>query len=326
MSLQLIRSILVNALGIALIVLTMPSRAQQAPLPPVIKIVVPATAGSATDIFARAVSTQLQTRTGSTVVVENKPGASTLLGSAFVAHGPKDGSSLLLTSTTLLSAAASMKDPPLNVINELAPVAMLMKSPLIVAVSNQSNIKTPSELVAAARVAPDALTHGTTGVGSMAHVAQEMLGDSAKIKIKHIPYKGASAAVTDMAAGVIDMVIGLYTSVSPGIRAGRARAIAVTSSNPSPAFPGLPTMGSAAPGFSFDLWIGVFAATGTPAPVIHRLNRDINEIAKSDKLKELMTADGGVPLIQTPEEIEPSLRNSFAAFKKIVVEKNISAE
>jgi tripartite-type tricarboxylate transporter receptor subunit TctC len=180
--------------------------------------------------------------------------------------------------------------------------------------------------VAAARAAPGSITHGTTGVGSIAHVAQEMLGDAANIKLNHVPYKGASLAVMDMAAGLIDMVMATNSTVAPGINTGRARAIAVTSLQPSPAFPGLPTMASVAPGFALELWIGFFAPTGTPAPVVQRLNREINEIAKSDKLREMMAFDGGTPLPLTPEEIRPRMRDSFAAFRKLATEKNIIAE
>lgn len=310
----------------ALALLGSVAAAQQTPLPGLIRIVVPATPGSSTDAFARAVAIQLGERTGSNVIVDNKPGASTMLGSAAVAKGPKDGSMLLINSTTLVSTGASMKDPPLDVVKDLAPVAMLEQNPLVVAVSEKSGIKTPAELVAAARAAPEAITHGTTGVGSIAHIAQEQLGDAAKVKLKHIPYKGASLAVMDMAGGVIDMVMATHATVAPGIKTGRARLIAVTSSQPSPAFPGLPTMASAAPGFALDLWLGVFAPAGTPAPVVQRLNHEINEIARSPKLREMMAFDGGVPVTLTPQEMAPRIKDAFAVFRKLAVEKNIVVE
>lgn len=300
--------------------------AQQITLPSIIRIVVPATPGSSTDALGRAVGLQLSARTGSTVIVENRPGASTMLGSLAVAKGPKDGSMLLINSTTLLSTGASMKEVPLDVVNDLTPVALLEQNPLVVAVSVKSNIKTPAELIAAARAAPDTLTHGTTGIGSIAHVAQVMLEDAGKIKLRHVPYKGASLAVLDMAGGSIDMVMATNSTVVPGINTGRARAIAVTSLQPSPAFPGLPTMASVAPGFALDLWIGFFAPSGTPLPVIERLNREINEIAKSDKLREMMASDGGVHVPLTSAELKPRMRDSFLFFKKLATEKNIIAE
>jgi tripartite-type tricarboxylate transporter receptor subunit TctC len=321
-----LKQFIASLAGAAVVTLTSPIHAQQAPLPAVVKIVVPATAGSGTDVLARAVAIQLQARTGSTFIVENKAGASTLLGSAAVAKSPKDGSVLLINSTTLLSAAALMKEPPLNVINDLVPVAMLVQSPILVTVSTKSNIKTPAEFVAAARAAPDTITHGTAGVGSIAHVAQELLGDAAKIKIKHIPYKGASAAVQDLTSGTIDMVMAMNSSVAPGIATGRTRAIAITSAQPNPSFPGVPTMASAVPGFSLDLWVGFFLPSGTPPAIVQRLNKDINEIAKTEKMRALMASDGGVPLAQTPEQISVSMRESFSVFKKLATEKNLIAE
>ncbi len=300
--------------------------AQKAPLPAMVRIIVPATPGSSTDAYARAVAMQLAERTGSNVIVENKPGASTMLGSAAVAKGPKDGSILLINSTTLVSTGASMRNPPLDVVHDLVPVAMLEQNPLVVAVSVKSGIRTPAELVAAARAAPDSLSHGTTGIGSIAHIAQEQLSDAAGIRIRHVPYRGASLAVMDMAGGVIDMVIATNTTVDPGVKTGRARLIAVTSPTPNPAFPGLPTMASAAPGFALDLWLGVFAPAGTPPEVVQRLNREINEISRTDKLREMMAFDGGAPLALTPEQIAPRIKESFATFRKLAVEKNFMTE
>jgi tripartite-type tricarboxylate transporter receptor subunit TctC len=303
-----------------------PAAAQQVPLPPIIRIVVPATPGASTDALARAVAAQLAARTGSNVIVENKAGASTMLGSAAVARGAKDGSILLINSTTLISTGATMKNPPLDVVNDLTPVALLEQNPLVIAVNANSAIRTPADLVAAARAAPDHLTHGTAGVGTIAHIGQELLQQHAGIKMKHVPYRGAAPAVVDLAGGVIDLVISTNSTLAPALQSGKARLIAVTSAEPSPAFPGLPTMASAAPGFAVDLWIGFFAPSGTPAPVIQRLNHEIVEIARSDKLREMFAADGGTPLPLNPEQIQLKVRETYATMKKLATDKNIVAE
>jgi tripartite-type tricarboxylate transporter receptor subunit TctC len=320
------RTILRLAMAVAVCLGAAPARAQDAPLPRLIRLVVPAPPGSLTDVVARAVATQLTARTGSQAIVENRGGAATLLGSAVVARGPKDGSILLINSTSLLSAAATMRQPPLNVLTDLTPVSMLMQSPLIVAVSARSNIRTPAELVAAARATRDGLTHGTAGVGSTAHIAQELLSKAAGIPIRHVPYTGGAPAVIDMMAGTIDMVMAVNTSVVPGTSSGQARALAVTSLEPSPAFPGLPTMASVAPGFSMELWLGVFAPAGTPAPMVQRLNREFNEIAVSDRLREIASTDGGVPVVQTPEQIRVFMQQSFDSFRRLAVENDIALE
>jgi tripartite-type tricarboxylate transporter receptor subunit TctC len=320
------KSLATFAAALALCVLGTYAAAQQAALPALIRIVVPAAPGSSTDVFARAVAARLGPRIGSNVIVENRAGGSTMIGSAAVAKGPKDGSMLLINSTTLVSTAATMREPPLDVVGDLTPVAMLEQNPLVVAVSLKSNITTPGELVAAARAAPDTVTHGTIGVGSIVHVAVEQLNDAARIQLRHVPYRGTALAVTDMAGGNIDMVMATYATVAPAVRSGRARLIAVTSAEPSPAFSGVPTMASVVPGYTAELWLALFAPAGTPAPVVLRLNREINDIARTRELRDMMDADGGTPQPLTPEQLAARIRNDYIAFKKLATDKKIVSE
>ena len=140
----------------------------------------------------------------------------------------------------MLSAAATMKNVPIDVLTDLVPVSILGEGPLVIAVPSRRDIKTPADLVAAARAKPDTITHGTAGIGTIAHMAAELLNDAAKIQLQHIPYKGASLAVNDLAGGTIDMMIAVNTTFAAQVTAGRARQIAVTSLQPSPAFPGCP--------------------------------------------------------------------------------------
>jgi len=296
--------------------------AEETALPSLIRIVVPAAPGSSTDTLGRAVAHQLSSRLGSNVIVENKPGVSTMLGSAMVAKGPTDGSMLLINSTSLVSTAATMADPLLDVVNDLRPVALLEENPLVVATSLKSDIKTPAELVTAAR--KDMVTHGTVGVGSIAHFAQVLFSHAAGIEMMHVPYKGTALAVTDMAGGNIDSVIATWTTVAPAINSGHARAIAVTSAEPNPAFPDLPTLNSVAPGFSLSLWIGFFAPSGTPDAIVERLNREINAVSESEALRSIFENDGGVPLQMTPAEISQRVRNDFDMFKKASTGKEFS--
>ncbi|HSV83809.1 MAG TPA: tripartite tricarboxylate transporter substrate-binding protein [Ramlibacter sp.] len=300
--------------------------AQPQQLPPLIKIIVPFAAGASTDAAARAVATELAKRTGSNVIVENQPGASTFIGAAAVAKAPKDGSVLLMTSTSTVTTAATKRSVPLDITTELAPVSLLSEGPLIIAASTQNNIKTPADLVAAARAKPDQITHGTGGVGTLAHVAAEMINDTAKIQLKHVPYKGASLAVSDFVAGRIDLMIGVYTTVAPQVKAGRARLVAVTTPQPHPAFPGVPAMASAAPGLSIDIWVGFFAPLGTPAPVVQRLNRELNEVAKTRAVLYVIEADGSSPRALAPGEFGAKVRSSFATWKKLAVDKHIEVD
>jgi len=288
-----------------------------------IKIVVPFAAGASTDAAARAVATELGKRTGSNVIVENMPGASTYIGASAVAKAPKDGSVLLMTSSSTFTAAATMRTVPMDVNTELAPVAMLSTGPLIIAASGQSTIQTPEDLVAQARAKPDTLTHGTGGIGTLAHVAAEMINDAARIQLKHIPYKGAALAVPDFVAGRIDLMIGVYTTIAPQVKAGRARLVAVTTPTRHPAFPGVPPMAQAAPGLSIDIWVGFFAPTGTPAPVVQRLNRELREVAQTKAVLDVISPDGSTPAALSPDEFGTRVRDSYRAWKKIATDKNI---
>ncbi|MEY4100164.1 MAG: hypothetical protein RL300_1335 [Pseudomonadota bacterium] len=312
--------------GIALIAAAPAVFAQQVPLPPLIKIVVPFAAGASTDVTARAIASQLSTRLGTNVIVENKAGASTFIGVSAVAKGPKDGSMILMTSSSTVSAAATMRSVPVDINTELLPVSLLSEGPLIVAASAMTDIKTPADLVAAARARPDMITHGTGGVGTLAHIAAELLDDSAKIQLKHIPYKGASLVVTDFVAGRVDLMFGVYQTIAAQVKAGKARVIGVTSAQPHPAFPGVPTMASVAPGYAVDIWVGFFAPVGTPPALVQRLNRELNDIAKSKEVLQIIEPDGSSPKALTPEEFGSRVRNSYASWKKLATAKNIVAD
>jgi len=300
--------------------------AQQTPLPPTIKIIVPFAAGASTDAAARAVATELSKRTGSNVIVDNQPGASTFIGVAAAAKAPKDGSVLLMTSLSTITAAATKPTVPVDITTEMLPVAQLSSGPLIIAASTQSNIKTPEELVAAARARPDQITHGTGGIGTLAHVAGEMINQTAKISLMHVPYKGAALAVPDLIAGRIDLMIGVYTTVAPHVKSGRVRLVAVTSPQPQAAFPGVPTMTAVAPGLAIDIWVGFFAPLGTPPAVIRRLNAELNEAAKAKAVLDVIEPDGSVRQAISPEEFGARVASGYSAWRKLATEKNIVAD
>jgi tripartite-type tricarboxylate transporter receptor subunit TctC len=302
------------------------AHAQEAPLPPLIRIVVPFAPGASTDVAARAIARLLGPRLGTNVIVENRPGASGMIGSASVVRGPKDGSQLVFTSVSMVSTAASTRNAPFDVTADLLPAAIVYEAPLIMAVPASSHIKTPADLVAAARAKPDHLSHGTGGVGTIVHLTMELFNDIAKTQIKHIPYKGASLALTDMMGGTIDMMMAVNSTFGPNIKSGRLRVIGVASEKPHPAFPGVPTLNSVAPGFVVSLWTGLFVPAGTPAPFVQRLNREINEIAKSPELAELLQSDGAVPLALTPEESARLVRDSYNSWKRIATSRNIILE
>ena len=296
-------------------------------LPAVIKIVVPFAPGGSNDVIARAIQPALSKRLNTTVIIENKPGAAGSIGSDAVAKGPRDGSILLLTSSSLVTSAATMPTTtPYNVETAFAPVAMIGQGPMLLAVSSTTPYKTPEDFVKAARAKPEAVSYGTSGPGSIAHMSSEMLADAARVQMLHVPYKGAAPALLDLASGQIQMMVSNYSSIVAQIKSGRVRPLAVTSKNSSPSFPDLPPMAVAAPGFSAEIWVTVFAPAGTPAPIVQRLNREINEIAKSPEVRALLEADGTLPMALSPAEVTQRVKEDFAAWKKIATAKNIRAE
>ncbi len=318
---------LVSTLALALPFAFAPAaNAQQVPIPPLVKIVVPFSPGASTDVIARALAVRLAARLSTNVIVENRTGANGLIGASAVINGPRDGTSLLVISSSLLTVAATTPKMPFDVTRDLIPIAILGEGPLVVGVNASSSIRTPADLVAAARARPDFITHGSAGTGTMAHMAAELVNDSAKIQMKHIPYRGAAQALIDLMAGTIDVMFATNSTLAPGIKGGRVRAIALTTSQTSPEFPGLPTMASAAPGFATSLWVGLWAPAGTSAALVQRLNREVNEITRSADFAEVMKADGNLPVLLTPAELSARVRDDYNTWKRIATAKNIVLE
>ena len=294
--------------------------------PALVRIVVPFPPGGSNDVIARALAPQLAKRLGNNVIIENKAGAAGVIGSDAVAKAAPDGSYLLLTSSTFLTTAATQAKLPYDPIAAFIPVAMVAEGPLLVAVPAEKPIRTPADLVAAAKAKPGALNYGTAGVGSLAHLATELLNGAANIQMTHVPYKGAGPALIDLAAGQIDVMISNYSSLISQMKSGKVRAIAVTSPKPSPAFPDLPPVATAVPGYSMDIWVTVFAPAGTPGPVVERLNKEINEISASPELRTFLDPDGAQPVALAPAAIAARMKQDLAQLKKIAAERKISMD
>jgi tripartite-type tricarboxylate transporter receptor subunit TctC len=292
-------------------------------MPPLIKIVVPFTTGGSTDVLARSVARDLAPRLGTTVIVENRPGAGSLIGADAVAKAPKDGSVLLFTTASTITAAATTRHVPFDVNADLQPIALLGEGAMVVAVSTQTGFKNPSDLVAAARAKPDALTYASSGVGTIAHLTAELINDAAKIQTRHIPYKGTSQAMTDLATGTVDFTVATYTSLIAQIQGGRVRVIGVTTSQPNPSFPGVLPMASAVPGFNVSTWVAMFAPAGAPPALVQRLNREINEVAKNKVVVDQLASDGMSHQSISPQELASKVRDTYTLWKGVATAKKI---
>jgi tripartite-type tricarboxylate transporter receptor subunit TctC len=294
--------------------------------PPLMRIVVPFPPGGSNDVIARAIAPQLAKRLGNNVIVENKSGAAGVIGSEAVAKAPRDGSHLLLTSSTFVTTAATQAKLPYDPIAGFVPVAMVAEGPLLVAVPASMPIKSGAELLAAARAKPGALNYGTAGVGSVAHLATELLNGAANVQMTHVPYKGAANALLDLAAGQINVMISNYSSIVPQIKAGKVRPIAVTSAKPSPAFPDLAPLSQAVPGYAIEIWVTVFAPAGTPMSLVERLNREINQISASPELRTFLDPDGAQPVALAPAAVAGRVKEDLAQLKRIAAERKISLD
>jgi tripartite-type tricarboxylate transporter receptor subunit TctC len=298
----------------------------QAPVPPLVRIVVPFSPGGSNDVLARAIAPTLAKRLGNNVIVENKPGAAGMIGAEFVARAPADGATLLLTSSTYATAAATQSKLQFNPVTALVPVALLAENPLLLAVSASTPYKSTDELIAAARAQPGKLNYGSAGVGSVGQMATELFNGAARIQMTHVPFKGASDALLSLAAGQIDVMVSNYSSLAAQIKGGKVRALAVTSAQPSAAYPDLPPVARAVPGYAIEIWAAVFVPSGTPAALVERLNRELNEIAASPELKPLFEQDGAVPTPLGTAEAGARIREDLAQWKRIATERKITIE
>ena len=310
---------------VACVVVATGASAQDA-VPKLIRLVVPFAPGGSNDVIARALAVPLARRLDATVIVENKPGAAGVIGADFVAKAPRDGSVLLLTSSSFLTAAATQNQLPYDPIAAFTPVAMVGRGPMLLVVSATTPYKSPAELVAAARAKPGTLNYGTAGVGSIAHLTTELMDDTAKIQMTHVPYKGAALAAVDLAGGQIQVMISNYSTVAPLMKIGKIKALAVTSDKPHPGFPDLPPLASVASGFNVDIWVGVFAPAGTPAAIVDRLNREINAVAASPELTPVLEPDGTLPEAISAAVFASRIKTELGQWKQIATEHKIVAE
>jgi tripartite-type tricarboxylate transporter receptor subunit TctC len=299
--------------------------AQEA-VPKLIRIVVPFSAGASNDAIARAIAVPLAKRLDTSVVVDNRPGAAGVVGSDSVAKSPRDGSVVLLTSSTFLTTAATHERLPYDVLTAFTPVATVGQNPSILTVSAAAPFKSPAELFAAARARPGEITYGTAGVGSIGHLVTEMMCAAAGIQMRHVPYKGAALAAIDLAGGQIAVMKSSYGTLSPFLKTGKVRLLAVTSRQPHPSFPGVPPLNATLPGFSSETWVAVFAPAGAPPRLLERLNREITEIAASPELKTLFEPDGMLPLAMTPPEFSVRMQRELAQWKQIVTDRKITPD
>jgi tripartite-type tricarboxylate transporter receptor subunit TctC len=293
----------------------------------IVKVVVPFAPGGGTDVISRTLAQEMTQNLGVTVVVENKPGAGTIIGTQAVAVSDPDG------YTLLMGTFANAVNPNLNAKlpydpqKDFAPVALVARSFNIVVVNPNSPFKSIADLIAAAKAEPDKLSYGTFGIGTSAHLAGELFKDMAKVNLTTVHYKGAAPAITDLLSGQIQVMFTTVASAAALIESGQLRALAVTSAERSPAFPQLPTVAEAGvSGYAAESWYGLFAPAKTPADVVDRLNKSAATAVQSDAFKKLAVNEGLVMVARPPEELDRYFRGEEERWRKVIQEAGIKIE
>lgn len=293
-----------------------------------IRLVVPFPPGGGTDMIARAVAQKLADQNKWSVIVDNRPGAGGNLGVDAVAKSDADGHTLVMGQTSNLAINPTLyKKLPYDPLKDLAPVALVSSSPIVMAVPVNSRFKSFADVVAATKGKPDTVMLGYSGNGTVAHLASELAQDAAGIKLRHIPYKGAAQAMTDLMGGQIDLYMSSVPTLLGHVRNGKLRVIAITSAQRSSQLPEVPTLAeSGYKGFEAVTWFGILAPAATPAPIVAQLNKAINAALKQPDVADKLRSEGGEILGGSPEQFSALLRAEVPRWAKIVKDSGASLD
>jgi tripartite-type tricarboxylate transporter receptor subunit TctC len=294
------------------------AQAQSFPSRP-IRFIAPYVAGGGVDFVSRVVASRLSETIGQQVIVENRPGGATNIGSELVARAAPDGYTLLVGGVPNTVNRFLFSKLPYDVERDFAPVSRMTTAPNVLAVHPSLPARNVRELIALARARKGDLTYASAGVGSSNHLSGELFRVMAGVDILHVPYKGGAAAVTDLIAGQVSMYFGTTPSTLPQVRAGRLRALAVTGATRSRATPELPTMAEAAlPGFENAAWHGLFAPARTPPAVIERLHDEVVKALRQPAIIDRMAAQGVDVIASSPAQLAAFVRQDLAKYQKLV--------
>jgi len=292
----------------------------------VVKIVVAFAPGGGSDLIARLLASKLGEKLGQPVIVDNKPGAGGNLGADYVLKQPADGYTLLLAAASY-TVNPSVYKQPFDAIKDMTPVAQLARGPFIVAVNPSVPAKSVQELVALAKKQPGVLSYASAGSGSIVHMVTEYFLDTAGIDIQHIPYKGTSPALTDTVSGQTQLIFGTVGSTLPFVKAGKLRAIAVTTPNRLPALPDVPTVAEAGfPSYQVTNWHGIIGPKGLPRDIQLKLNKAIQDAMLDPKMEETLAQDGLVAAKGTPEEFGALMSSEVARWGAVAKKRNIKVD
>jgi tripartite-type tricarboxylate transporter receptor subunit TctC len=298
-----------------------PGFAQTFPSKP-ITIVVPFPPGGVTDPVARTVGQRMSENLKQPVIVDNKPGASGIIAAEYVKKAPADGHTVLMGFTGAFAVNPSLYSKlPYDPMKDFQPVTLLISTPHILVVPADSPAKSAADVVAMAKTKPAGLTFASQGIGAGGHLLGEMLKAQTKANLTHVPYKGSAPALQDMLAGRVDLFFDAIVTSLPYVREGRLKVLAIANKTRSPLLPDVPTMAEAGfPGVEMDQWFGMFVPTGTPQPVVRKLNEEFVKAVRSPDIAKSLTERGLDVVTNTPEEFAALIRTETATLGKVVKE------
>jgi tripartite-type tricarboxylate transporter receptor subunit TctC len=301
--------------------------AQNYPAKP-IRDIVPFPPGGGQDLVVRALAPRLGEALGQTVLVDNRPGAATMVGAELAAKSPPDGYTLFNGSNTTLSINPNLyAKVPYDPIKDFMPVTQIASLPNLLVVHPSLPVKTVKQLAALARSRPGQLNYGSSGTGTPAQLAGVMFGDAAQAKLVHVPYRGTSQALTALISGETQIMFGSMTATLPFAKSGRLRAIAVTSAGRSAAAPDLPTVAEGGfAGFEASTWYGLFVPAGTPTAIVSRLNAETVKILRIPEFRDWLVAQGADPAAGTPDELAAYVKAELLKYAKIIKDSGMRPE
>jgi tripartite-type tricarboxylate transporter receptor subunit TctC len=293
-----------------------------------VRIVVPYPPGGGNDIIARAYADELTKRLAQQVIIDNRPGGSTIIGAELVAKAQPDGYTVLVSSHTTFAIVPGIRAKlPYDVVRDFEPVALLATQPFVLVVHPSLPARDIKQLVALAKKHPGTLTYSTPGVGAGGHFCGELLNTMTGADIRHIPYKGSAPALTDLVGGQVSMTFTSMAAVQAFVRNGRLRLLAVTSAKRSPLAAQTPTIAeSGVPGYDMRGWNAMVAPRATPRPVIERLNAEIAATIKSPEARERLAGQGYEPEAGTPQQLGDMIKSELARYGKLIKAVGMKAE
>lgn len=300
--------------------------AQPYPTKPV-RLVVPYSPAGVADLIGRVTAEKLGQRLGQNVVVFNREGGGSVVGTELVARSTPDGYTLLLASTALTMNAAVSRKPPFDVQRDFAPVGLVFEGPGVLVVHPSVQANSVQELIAYARANPGKLRYGSSGVGGVINLATELFKHQAKVDITHVPYKGVAPAVVDLIGGQIEMVVAGISIAVPMVKSGKLKALGITSRKRSPVLPDVrPIAEQGLPEYESSTWYGIFAPAATPQVILARLNTDLVQIANSTDVRERFASQGGEARASTREEFAALIATDLRRWQTVVKAAGLRAE